>query len=316
MGSRTTFGHTPLAPGREFDLVRELERCWGPRARELGDDAAIVTPPAGHQLVISTDTSVEGVHFKRPWLSAREIGWRATTAALSDLAAMGASASGVLVGLVIPENCLPDLGAVAEGIGDAVSAANTTIIGGDLSSGPVLALAVTVLGSTSDPVRRRGARVGDRLYVTGQLGGVGDALRALREEREVRPDSRARFARPQARLQEGAWLATHGAHAMIDISDGLASEARHLAAASGVGVEVHLDHLPVHHGCNGIAAAMSGEEYELLVAGAIDTGAFAERFDVRLSEIGRVTPATAGDVLFLDAGRRVDLPTGYQHYSP
>ncbi len=128
---------------------------------------------------MSTDTSVEGVHFRREWLSPEEIGWRATTAALSDLAAMGAKPLGVLLALSVPASWRAVLDALTDGVGGAVGAAGTQVVGGDLTAGDALVLGITVVGVAARPVLRSGAQVGDALWVTGRLGGPRAALARL-----------------------------------------------------------------------------------------------------------------------------------------
>ena len=165
-----------LGPGREFDAIRAMVERWGSRARGIGDDAAIITMPRGDALIASVDSSVEGRHFRRGWLSPREIGCRAVVAALSDLAAMAARPLGVLVALAVPVSWRSDLTAIADGIGNAVERARTVILGGNLSDAGELSITTTVLGSAFAPLTRAGARVGDRVYVTGRLGGPGSVL--------------------------------------------------------------------------------------------------------------------------------------------
>src|SRR5688572_28464088 len=109
--------NTALGPGKEFDIVRALAKRWGALARDVGDDAAVFTAPRGDRVVASTDSALEGVHFKRTWLSQREIGYRAVTAALRDLAAMAATPIGVLVSLQLARTAKADLNALADGIG-------------------------------------------------------------------------------------------------------------------------------------------------------------------------------------------------------
>ena len=167
-----------LGPGREFDIIRELLARWGPRALGIGDDAAMIHVPTGQQLVVSTDSSVEHIHFERAWLTPREIGYRATTAALSDLAAMAATPLGVLLALGLPKSWLDAAGDLGDGVGDAIDAAETLVRGGDITGASDLTIGVTVLGSTTAPLRRNGARIGDTVYVTGTLGGPGAALAA------------------------------------------------------------------------------------------------------------------------------------------
>jgi thiamine-monophosphate kinase len=307
--------NTGLGPGREFDVVRRLLALWGDAASGVGDDAAVLDVPAGERLVVSTDSTLENFHFRRDWLSARSVGWRATTAALSDLAAMGATPLGVLVSLSLPESWRGELEELARGIGDAVLAAGTTIVGGDLTAANELAMAVTVLGRASTPLMRSGARAGDTLYVTGQLGGPRLAIEALLRGEKPSSEARARFEHPAARIAEARWLAAHGAHAAIDISDGLAGDAAHLAAASGVGIDLHLDALPVIAGVTHLQALASGEEYELLVAAPrIDTAAFERDLGLPVTAIGSVKRG-APEVVALLGKQRVALPGGFDHFS-
>jgi thiamine-monophosphate kinase len=307
-----------LGPGREFDIIRELLRRWGPLATGIGDDAALVDVPAGDQLVVSTDASVEHIHFERAWLTAREIGYRATTAALSDLAAMAASPIGVLMALGLPASWLDAVGELGDGIGDALDAARTTMRGGDITGASDLTLAVTVLGSTAAPLRRNAARVGDIVYVTGQLGGPGDAVATWQRGGEPAAKSRERFARPVARVAEALWLARSGARAAIDISDGLLPDAEHLAVASGVRIELDLERVPVLAGVESRAAAVSGEEYELIVsATALDVSAFEREHQLQLTAIGRVSdpvPEGFGITVRLNGERLAPAP-GFRHFS-
>jgi len=307
---------TRLGPGREFDIVREMQRRWGTLARGLGDDAAILDVPPGHRLVVSTDASVEDVHFRRGWLTPEEIGWRATAAALSDLAAMAATPLGFVVAVTLPDEWRDALPGLVDGIGHVARDAATAIIGGDLTRGRDLALTITVLGHAATPLARGGARPGDALWVTGALGGPLMALRAFEGGRVPAAAHRERFARPRPRLAEARWLAGQGARAAIDISDGLLAEAGHLAAAGGVRVIVDLDLVPCLDGVTPDDAVRSGEEYELLVAApaTLDAPGFAAAFGVALTRVGRVE-AGAPVAEATRAGARVDLATGHDHFS-
>ena len=284
--------HLPLGPGAEFDAIRALLAEWGPHAVGVGDDAALLDVPPGAQLVVSTDASVEGVHFRRAWMSPAEIGERAASAALSDLAAMAAAPLGMLLALSVPPAWEDALVELARGVGAAAAGARCPIVGGNLTRATELSLTITVLGGTPTPLRRAGARVGDRLYVTGRLGGPGAALRALLAGERPAPEHRARFVAPRPRLAEARWLATHGVHAAIDISDGLLADAAHLARASGVSVAIDLRSIPCIEGVAPSDAVASGEEYELLVtapeSATLDVEAFARTFSLPLTEIGRV----------------------------
>jgi thiamine-monophosphate kinase len=305
-----------LGPGREFDAIRQMVVRWNDRARGIGDDAAVVDLPRGDSLVASVDSAVEDVHFRRGWLTAREIGYRAAAAALSDLAAMGAAPVGMLIAIAIPDSWRPDLLEIADGVGDVAARWKAPILGGNTSRGRELSITTTVLGSVYGPLRRDGVKPGDRLYVTGRVGASGAALRALLANAEPNPRHREKFARPQPRVEEARWLAAMGATAAIDVSDGLVADLGHLAAASGVRIELDLDHIPVAEGVAPKDAAASGEEYELVVSTPepLDLEAFVAAFRLPLTPIAH---AVAGDpgVEIRRKGRRVANPGGHDHFS-
>ncbi len=305
---------TPLGPGVEFDVIRALLERWGDRAVGVGDDAAIFSVPRGESVVTSVDASVEGRHFRRGWLSPREIGYRAVTAAMSDLAAMAAQPIGALVALALPDIWRGELGAIADGIADATAAAHTVIRGGNISAANELSITTTVFGHAFTPLTRAGAKSGDRVYVTGRLGAPGAALRLLESGGD--PGAfRERLAHPAARLAEARWLSAHGASAAIDISDGLVADLRHLAAASRVSIAIDAARLSCVDGVDAETALSSGEEYELVVTagGPIDTAAFASRFELPLTELGSVGDGTKGMVTV--QGARVANVRGHDHLS-
>jgi thiamine-monophosphate kinase len=289
---------------------------WGPLAVGLGDDAAVLQPPRGEQLVVSTDAAMEGVHFRRDWLTPREITYRAVTAAFSDLAAMAATPRGALTALTLPKDASDSILELADGIADAVRAAGTVVLGGNLARGDTLAITTTVVGTAFTPLRRAGARPGDLLYVTGALGGPSAALRAITSGSTPSQTLRARFAAPVARVAEARWLAAKGIVAGIDISDGLAGDAHHLAAASDVELEIQIDRVPVFSGATDADAIAGGEEYELLVVARapLPDGEFAQRFGSPLTLVGRVVEGGRG-VRFTRGGKRVAGPEGYDHFS-
>lgn len=265
----------PLGQGGEFDRIRAIAAALGDAAGPLGDDTAPV--PAGDgTLVVSTDTSVEDVHFRRAWLSLTEIGWRATSAALSDLAAAAAMPSAVTAAIIVPLGIEErELVELMRGVGNAARAVGASVIGGDLTRGPSLALTLTVLGHAERPMSRAGAKLGHELWVTGTLGGARAALDAWLAGETPGDEARRAFAHPQPRIETARWLAHHGATAMMDLSDGLGGDAEHLAAASGVGLRIELERLPLHFDVPAgakragedpaVYAASGGEDYELLV---------------------------------------------------
>lgn len=276
----------PLGGLGEFDRIRAIAAALGSDAGVLGDDTAVV--PAGQgTLLVSTDASVENVHFKKAWLTPGEIGWRAAASALSDLAAAAAVPAGLTVALTVPVDCPEaELVALMRGVGDAARAAGCQVLGGDLSTGTALSLAITVFGYADPPMSRRGAKAGDGVWVTGALGGARAALVAWRDGRVPEPRAREAFAHPLPRVEVARWLREHGATAMMDISDGLGGDAQHLAAASGVGLRLELERVPVHPAVAVSAAvvgedpaffsAVGGEDYELLVTLPNDFAGAAE----------------------------------------
>jgi thiamine-monophosphate kinase len=221
---------------------------------------------------------------------------------------------GALIALALPNSWRDDLGAIADGIADAVAAAGTVIRGGNITAANELSITTTVFGSAFTPLTRAGARDGDHVYVTGRLGAPGAALRAL--ENGGDPGSfRERMAHPVARLAEARWLADRGASAAIDVSDGLVADLRHLASASRAGIAIDAARVPCVDGVDAEAALSSGEEYELVVAAPepFDTAAFASRFGIPLSEIGRVGDGANGTVTV--HGARVANVHGHDHLS-
>ena len=297
-----------------------------------GDDAAIVGPRQA--TATSVDMLVEGVHFETPPFTLREVGRKALAVALSDLAAMGASPAEAYVQLGAPHTRDDEeLLEVASGIADVAARHNVVVAGGDLSSAPVLLVAVTVVGEDSSAgafVRRDGAISGDLLVVTGELGGAAAGLLALRSpdlvaglEPTVVSELRGRQVEPRARVEAGLALAKAGATAMIDISDGLAGDAEHLTVASGVGAEIDVASLPQAPGVAEVAAAAGvavlgltaagGEDYELLAAlpqSAWETArAGVEATGITLSAIGRIAPGE--DVRFSGPDGPVTVPSAY-----
>jgi thiamine-monophosphate kinase len=312
-----------LGPGREFDRIRAIATALGDSIAEIGDDTATLVEGEG-ALVVSTDASVEGVHFRRDWLTLREIGWRATASALSDLAACAATPAGVLAAVVVPNGSSEaELVELMAGVGMASARAGARVIGGDLSAGAQWMVAITVLGRAVRSISRAGARAGDGIWVTGSLGGARAALDAWNAGLEPDAGARTAFAHPVPRLSEGRWLAEHGATAMMDLSDGLGGDAPHLAAASDVALDIELERLPLHPSVSDAApragappelfAASAGEDYELLVTlpAAFDLQAeFRREMDLGLTQIGVVRPGVG---VHASLGGTVQVIHGFRH---
>lgn len=317
-----------LGPGKEFDRIRaimsRLEELL-PGNQPLGDDCALI-PIGGTMLALSIDSALEDVHFRTDWLDFKEIGFRAAGAALSDLAAEGALPVGVLVSLGLPkQNGTPNDPAVEimEGVAAMCSNLGAQILGGDMTHAEKYSVDVCVIGQAERPVRRAGAHEGDAVWVTGYLGGAALALEKLRKGESMSKPLRNRYACPEPRIEAGRWLATHGATAMIDISDGLAADAQHLAAASEVGIEINLEQIPCWEGVAAMAAVASGEEFELLLTmpptfGDSSASTFRAQTGVELSRIGtclRGAGGRRGGLRLLEHNKPVSVPAGYDHFA-
>jgi thiamine-monophosphate kinase len=318
-----------LGPGKEFDRIRAIfERLTEllPENTPLGDDCALV-PFGDVTLALSIDASVEGIHFRTDWLDFKEIGFRAAGAALSDLAAEGAIPLGLLVSLGLPAdengNKTDPAVEIMEGVAAMAGNVGAQILGGDMTRSEKYTVDVCVIGRAEHPVRRSGAREGDALWVTGYLGGAALALEKLRAGESMPKLLRNRYACPEPRIEAGRWLAFHGATSMIDISDGLAADAQHLAAASEVGIEINLEQIPCWEDVQAMAAVASGEEFELLLTmpptfGDASASSFRAETGVHLSRIGtcqRGGGGRRGGVRLLDHSTPVPLPPGYDHFA-
>jgi thiamine-monophosphate kinase len=263
----------------ELGLLAELERRG--LAKGIADDAALL----GDGLVVTQDALVEGVHFTLDRVSWRDLGFRAAAVNLSDLAASGATPDGLLVSLGAPGDT--DVASVLE-LYEGIAEAGVDVIGGDTTAADSVCLSVTALGRSERVPGRAGAVPGDLLVVTGPLGAAGYAFR------------RGELVRPPIRLEEGRALAAD-AHALIDVSDGIARDAAHIAERSGCGVVLDLDRVPLAEGAT-VDDLGFGEDYELLAA-VVDSGPF--------TVIGRCEEGE-GVELLLD-GRPYELG-GWEHF--
>jgi thiamine-monophosphate kinase len=274
-----------------------------------GDDAAVLLPFVG-QSIVSTDVAVLGVHLDAALFPLEDLGYKAVMAALSDLAAMGARPRGLVVAVTAPSGT--DLEALHRGIAEAAALASTPVVGGDLSKGGDVAVAVTVLGECPGrgAVLRSGAKEGDELLVTGPLGRAAAGLRRRREGEPLSDELVEAHRHPWPRLREGMAARGAHAHAMMDLSDGVGLDLHRLADASKVGFV--LNDLPVAKGATEEEAIAGGEDYELLIA-TND----AARLRMMFYDRGLAAPLTLGVVVadpFVRTLRGEPFPRrGFEH---
>jgi len=326
----------------ERALIDRLRNRVGPIASPvvigIGDDAAVIEPERGALDVVTTDSLVEGVHFRRDWTSAAAIGHKALAVSLSDLAAMGATPRASLLSLALPPQFeVDDFDALVDAFVRLAQTSGATLVGGNLtrSPGPVI-VDVTAMGAVARRrlLRRDTARAGDALYVTGHIGAAAAGLLMLEAgvdratldragaeclERYERPDPRTRCGRIVGR--------TRAASACIDLSDGLADAVRRLAEGCGAGAVIEAEAVPVHAGLQAWAAARGldatttaisgGEDYELAFAVSPRRrnrflGATRRCKDLPVTCIGRLVPEPG--VWLTRNGTHESVDTGYSHF--
>ena len=335
---------------REFELIRTLKTRYGATqpsiVRGIGDDAAVIASSRNRYHLLTTDLLAEGVHFDQRTAAFGDIGFRAATANLSDIAAMGGTPEYLLVSLAIPRDGTGrQVTQFYDGLMAACRVHEVKLIGGDTSaSRDGWFVNITLIGSvrSGHVLFRSGARPGDDLYVTGTLGDSRVGFQLLQrpkgsaDARSLTPRHRRfliqRHLRPTARIREGRWLSTvPWATSAIDLSDGLSGDLRHLCAQSGVGALVELSALPISPACRRFALAVKhdpaifalagGEDYELLfTVPTRQRGPFeraSARHRMRVTRVGRMTPAKEGLRMTLPDGRQRKLPLlSYEHFRP
>jgi thiamine-monophosphate kinase len=327
----------------EFSLIagirQRMEGKYPPEVvRGIGDDCAVLRPQADMDWVITTDTQVEDVHFRRVWLTPYQIGWRAMAVNLSDIAAMGAQPFGALAALALPATTPKAFfEELFDGLCDLGLRFDCPLIGGNLSQDPArLTLTLTVLGRVprGKAVLRGKARPGDDIWVSGQLGGSTAGLRtflhAVPVVESVRIALQQRYAQPQPRVREGLFLgAVEGLTGMIDLSDGLAGDLGHICEESGVGAEIVAEAVPIASGVQEVAAALGedglqyalsgGEDFELCCTAAPGTlwpivETFRQQFGLELTRLGAITPRPELRLIRVDGSHTPLSPQAYTHF--
>ncbi len=308
----------------EFDVIRKLPGLLPPAPSEvlvpIGDDCAVLKIGGGTWAAAS-DMLVSGRHFKG-WASPADVGYKAVAVNVSDVAAMGGTPRFVLVSGAVPDADTA-LG-VFEGVAEACGEFGVYPLGGDTTRAEALTVDVAILGELETaPVLRSGARPGDLLAVTGELGASAAGLLALEEGKDGFERLKIRHLRPRPRVEAGLAAARIGVGAMIDLSDGLASDVRHVCDKSGVGCRVDLDLLPIAADTRelaaslgrepGVLAATGGEDYELLVCAPERVlRALAEAVEVPVTIVGRVT---GSGVDFRRGDDAVEALSGWDHFA-
>ncbi|MCZ2524427.1 MULTISPECIES: thiamine-phosphate kinase [Streptomyces] len=306
----------------EFGLIREMtSRLTATEAVRLGpgDDAAVVAAPDG-RVVATTDVLLEGRHFRRDWSTAYDVGRKAAAQNLADVAAMGAVPTVLLLGLVLPAD-LPAAWAceLMDGLRDECQVAGAAVAGGDVVRGDTITVAVTALGDLRDraPVTRAGARPGDVVAVTGWLGwsAAGHAVlsRGFRSPRAFVEAHR----RPEPPYHAGPAAADLGATSMIDVSDGLVADLGHVAAASGVRIDLHSADIDVPSQMTEIGQAVGVDPLQWVLTGGEDHAIVATfpadtKLPARWRVIGHVHAAAAGQVTV--DGAPWDKAGGWDHF--
>jgi len=327
----------------EFALIARLQQRLHDTThrqvvRGIGDDCAVLRPSAGMDLLLTTDTQEEGVHFRRDWATPQDIGWRCLAVNVSDIAAMGGSPLGAVIALSVPASLeVAFVESLYDGLQELATAYDCPIIGGNVSKASEhMAVTITVLGEVpcGSGVYRSGAQVGDEIWVTGDLGGAKAGLEVLSHPEAVANLATAavlkRYRRPCPRLREAQYLRQHGVlHSLIDLSDGLSSDLAHICTESGVGAQLEAVRLPVSAEVREVARALQvdpltfalhgGEDFELCLtapAGCLASlqPLFAGQFQCPLVRVGTVKPERGIRLRLADGTEQPLRARGYDHF--
>lgn len=294
----------------------------------IGDDCAVIPQKAGLDTLVTTDLLVQDRHFLLDDISPFDLGWKSAAVNISDIAAMGGKPESAFLSIALPGGTDPAwVDAFIAGFMELAGRYGVALLGGDTSASPdKLFINITVLGSCphGTALLRSGAAPGDLVCVTGTLGDSGAGLKLILEHSTADPELIRRHYRPKPRVQEGMALAgVAGVHSMMDISDGIASDLRHILEASGVGAEVDLSRLPLSPELSGICAAKcwdaagiavgGGEDYELLLTVAPEAfEAASAAAGCRLTAIGRIVESADRSIRWI-GGTRNDYK-GFTHF--
>jgi thiamine-monophosphate kinase len=325
----------PLSEAKLIEHIRRASRTLGRQAGRavavgIGDDAAVLRVARGNELLVTTDFSIEGTHFRREWHSARSVGHRCLTRGLSDIAAMGGEPRAAFLSLALPAELPQDwVDEFLDGLLKLARRFKVTLAGGDIAEAPMIAADIVVTGEVpaGKALLRSGTKPGDPLYVTGELGTSAAVLQAFRSGQKVSPDdaqARAHFF-PEPRIEAGVYLRKRKmASAAIDISDGLSTDLAHLCEESGVGAVLHEHSIPrtrwSQDGYRSSAlhfALHGGDDYELLFTARPEAKIPARIGKVPVRRIGEIIADRDRRIFLMDShGQRKPItPGGWQHFS-
>lgn len=306
-------------------LIRRLAGSSGPASlvRGIGDDSAVLRLPPGAELLVTTDLCLENVHFRREWHPARAVGHRCLTRGLSDIAAMGGEPLACFLSLGLPED-LPQawVNVFLSGLLAQAQRFNIQLAGGDISSASQITADIIVTGQLPNgkAVLRSGARPGDRIYVSGVLGGSASTLKHLFAGKKIKPARSNPHFYPTPRIAIGKWLRNHRmASAMIDLSDGLSVDLAHICEESGVTAVIEAKKVPIGKGADLQLALHGGEDYELLFTAPKRARVPARIAGVPITGIGVIgNPSDYSSAIQIlgDNGKVRPLPErGWQHFA-
>ncbi len=309
-------------PLTEKAVIERIRRAAAETRRQgvgIGDDCAVLPLPKGHEALVTTDFTLEDVHFRRAWHPPDSVGHRCLARGLSDIAAMGGIPRAVFLSLAVPDKVLQRwIDEFIRGLLQLAGNSGVPLAGGDTAQSPGGIMAdIVVLGSVpaGKAVLRSGARPGDLLYVTGTLGESVAALSALRSGKKLRPKSHPKHFYPQPRLEVGRYLREKNiATAMIDISDGLSTDLGHICDESGTGAVVYSEALPGGIRKDLPLALHGGEEYELLFTASPGRQVPKQVAGVPITLIGEILRGRSMKLAMSDGRTKTLKPGGWQHF--
>jgi len=312
----------PLGEKLLIQRVRGAAAAPGVRpGRGIGDDCAVLPIPRGHEALITTDFSLEGVHFRREWHPPDSVGHRCLARGLSDIAAMGGIPRAAFLSLAVPVE-LPQewVDRFIAGLLKLATRFSVRLAGGDTAQSPDGVLAdIVVLGSApaGQAVLRSGARAGDFIYVTGTLGSAMTDLNRLRDGEKLRPRLHPRHFYPEPRVALGQLLREKKlASAMIDVSDGLSTDLGHICEESKTGAVVDAGLLPAIPGKDGLTFALQGgDEYELLFTARPNRRIPKQIAGVAVTRIGEITRGRQMKLVSMEGKTEILQPAGWEHFA-